>query len=143
MTLPLFAQIKEDLTVLDSWEDKYRYLLDLGKSLDPLPQSLCTPLKKVSGCVSQLWVDVSLQRTEANEYRISLRGDSDAHIVRGLAALIFSLYQGSTPKEALSLDVFCLLKDINLENHLTPQRSNGLHALVGRIRKDIQALQIP
>jgi cysteine desulfuration protein SufE len=138
MTLRTFSQIKEDFDVLDLWEDRYRYLLDLGKALEPLPESFYTSSRKVSGCVSQLWLEVVLESSPDGGKVVRLRGDSDAHIVRGLAALVFSLYDNSTPEHALTIDAFSILNELNLENHLTPQRSNGLHALIARIRSDIQ-----
>lgn len=145
MALRLFSQIKQDFEVLDLWEDRYRYLLDLGKTLPPFPEDLRTPKHKVSGCVSQLWLELTLKPSpeKEGEYVIHLRGDSDAHIVRGLAALVFTVYDGQTPQNALTLDIFSILRTLNLEAHLTPQRSNGLHALIGRIRTEIQMLKTP
>ncbi len=121
-----------DFELLDDWEDRYRYIIDLGRQLDPLPDSARVEGNKVQGCVSQVWLQTS--KGEGADPLIEYRGDSDAHIVKGLVAIILALYSGQTASTITSADASALLKKLGLDQHLSPQRSNGLRAMVARIR---------
>lgn len=121
----------EEFDLLDDWEQRYRYLIDMGKALAPLDESERNDATRVKGCVSQVWL-VSEKRDD----RIHLRADSDAHIVRGLAALLLRLYSNRTADEIRSVDAKEVLGRIGLAEHLSPQRSNGLNAMIGRIQAE-------
>jgi len=129
-----FDEIIADFELLDDWEDRYRYVIELGRKLQPLPESARTAANKVQGCVSQVWLATNVDRD--NLVRLSFLGDSDAHIVRGLIAILFALYSGQTADAILGIDANAILGRLHLKEHLTPQRSNGLVAMVERIRKD-------
>ena len=133
--------IRADFALLDDWEDRYRYVIELGRSLPPLPEPLRTETNKVRGCASQVWL-ASETRTPASGSApvLSFRGDSDAHIVRGLIAILFALYQERTADEILNTDARALFTELGLGEHLTAQRSNGFFSMVERIRSDAQAL---
>jgi cysteine desulfuration protein SufE len=130
--------IRNDFALLDDWEDRYRYVIELGRELEPLAETLRTDANKVRGCASQVWIASEL-RTEGGKPRLVLHGDSDAHIVRGLIAILFALYSGKTAQEILRIDAGQRLGQLGLKEHLTPQRSNGLMAMVKRIRSDAEA----
>lgn len=132
-------EILEDFELLDEWEDRYRYVIELGKGLDPLQDSERTASNKVHGCASQVWLSTQVDRTEQPS-RLTFRGDSDAHIVRGLIAIVFALFDKKTPSEILATDAEAVFAQIGLREHLTAQRSNGLRALVERIRSDATAM---
>jgi cysteine desulfuration protein SufE len=121
--------IVEEFDLLGDWEERYRYLIDMGKALPDMPEQERTDLNKVKGCVSQVWLV-----TERDGDTLRFRADSDAHIVRGLAALLLRLYSGRTADEILSVDAREVLQTIGLSEHLSPQRSNGLASMIGRIR---------
>jgi cysteine desulfuration protein SufE len=123
-----------DFELLDDWEDRYRYIIDLGRQLDPLPDSARVEGNKVQGCVSQVWLQTS--KGDGADPAIQYRGDSDAHIVKGLVAIILALYSGQTASTISSTDANTLLKKLGLNEHLSPQRSNGLRAMVARIQRD-------
>jgi cysteine desulfuration protein SufE len=129
--LPPIDEIVANFELLDEWEERYRYLIELGRLMEPLPDAAHTDANKVKGCASQVWLETWLE-----DARLYLRGDSDAHIVRGLVALLTALYSGKTASEALSTDAHSLFKDLGLAEHLTPQRSNGVRSMVERIRHD-------
>jgi cysteine desulfuration protein SufE len=130
-----FDEIVADFELLEDWEDRYRYVIELGRKLEPLPETARNATNKVQGCVSQVWVATRVDQT-ANAPRLSFLGDSDAHIVRGLVAILFALYSGKTAHAILGIDANAVLSRLHLKEHLTPQRSNGLVAMVERIRKD-------
>ena len=121
--------IVDEFDLLGDWEERYKYLIDMGKALPDMPESDRTDTNKVKGCVSQVWLV-----TEPGEDTLTFRADSDAHIVRGLAALLLRVYSGRTPEDILSVDAREVLKRIGLSEHLSPQRSNGLTSMIGRIR---------
>lgn len=121
--------IVDDLGFFDSWEDKYRYIIDLGKQLPEMPDHQRVNESLVKGCQSQVWLYVQLQ-----QQHLQLQVDSDAHIVRGLLALVVSAYQGLTPEQALALDIQGLFERLQLLRHLSPSRGNGLRAMVERVR---------
>ena len=133
--LPPIATIVENFEFIDDWEERYRYLIELGRSLPPADAALHAEVNKVQGCASQVWLDLDVDRSGATP-RLHLRGDSDAHIVRGLVALMVALYDGRTPREAADTDAFALYTKLGLGEHLTPQRSNGVRAMADRIHRD-------
>ncbi|BAQ18023.1 sulfur acceptor protein SufE for iron-sulfur cluster assembly [Methyloceanibacter caenitepidi] len=133
---PSFEEILADFELLDDWEDRYRYVIELGKKLEPLPDELRNADTKVQGCVSQVWLSTTVHRNGVP--RLAFIGDSDAHIVRGLVAILFAIYSGKTADEILDIDAVKTLGELHLNEHLTPQRSNGLMAMVTRIRTDAE-----
>ena len=128
-------EIRENFELLEEWDDRYRYVIELGRTLEPLPDEEHSAENKVQGCVSQVWLSKRIDRSES-EPRIRYRGDSDAHNVRGLVAIVLALYSGSTPKEILDTDALAVFEEFGFRDHLTPQRSNGLRAMVERIKTD-------
>jgi cysteine desulfuration protein SufE len=130
--------IVADFELIDDWEERYRYLIELGKALPPLPEAERNDITKVRGCASQVWL-VSRVAREAGVTRLYLAGESDAHIVRGLVALVIALYSGRPVDEIAGLDPEPLFTRIGLREHLTPQRSNGVNAMIERIRADARA----
>ncbi|WP_342359031.1 SufE family protein [Terrarubrum flagellatum] len=130
--------ILDDFSVLDEWEDRYRYLIELGKTLEPLPDAAHNDVNKVRGCASQVWIEPHVDHSTSPP-RLSWRGDSDAHIVRGLVALTLAFFNGRTPEEVVAGDALKLFSDLGLAEHLTPQRSNGVRAMVERIKADARA----
>jgi cysteine desulfuration protein SufE len=131
--------IIESFALLDDWEDRYRYVIELGRALQPLPDDLRTETNKVHGCASQVWLATAVQRDVGAEPRLEILGDSDAHIVRGLVAILLALCSGKNAKEVLELDPTALFERLGLREHLTPQRSNGFKSMVARIRADARA----
>lgn len=127
--------IRSDFALLDDWEDRYRYVIELGKALPPLPDELRTDANKVRGCASQVW----LVAEPSAEGRLVFRGDSDAHIVRGLIAILLQLYSGRTPADMLAFDAKAAMARLGLAGALSAQRSNGLFSMVERIRREAAA----
>jgi cysteine desulfuration protein SufE len=127
--------IRENFELLEEWDDRYRYVIELGRTLEPLPEGEHSPENKVQGCVSQVWLSKRIDRGQG-EPRIHYRGDSDAHIVRGLVAIVLTLFSGHTPKEILDTDALAVFEEFGFREHLTPQRSNGLRSMVERIKTD-------
>lgn len=140
MSSPSFEEISENLSFLDDWEDRYRYLIELGQSLSPLTNDERTADNKVHGCVSQVWLAVSEISSE-NGILLEFRGDSDAMIVKGLVAILIAIYSGSTPEQINALDAIAVLDELGLREHLTSQRSNGLVAMVERIQSEAKSRQ--
>ena len=132
-------EIRDNFALLDDWDDRYRYVIELGRMLDPMPQAEHSAENKVQGCASQVWLSKQLDRSAGNEPRLKYLGDSDAHIVRGLIAILLTLYSGHTPQEILGTDAIAVFDQFGFREHLTPQRSNGLRAMVERIRTDARA----
>ncbi len=126
-------EIVENFSLLDDWEDRYGYLIELGKALKPLTEAEMNDTNKVRGCVSQVWL-VSAQENG----KIHFRGASDAHIVSGLVAIALSIFSGKTPREVLDTDEQPLFHEVGLQEHLTPQRSNGLKSMVQTIKRIAQ-----
>ena len=126
-----FDDIQENFALLDEWEDRYRYLIELGRQLPDMPEELKTDRNKVRGCASQVW----LSSTKKNG-SLRFQGDSDAHIVRGLIAILFSIYDEQTSAQILKTDAQNCFAKLGLSEHLTPQRSNGFASMVERIRAD-------
>lgn len=135
------AEIQSDFALLDDWEDRYRYVIELGRALPPLPDALKTDANKVRGCASQVWL--ATKRTPAGgngDDRITMQGTSDAMIVQGLIAILFTIYDGRTARDILAIDAQAIFTELGLKEHLTPQRSNGLASMVERIRSDARAI---
>ena len=126
-------QIIADFEFLDDWEDRYRYLIELGRALPPMPEIDHTDANKVRGCASQVWLVTTPERNDGHTL-LHFRGDSDALIVRGLVAVALALFDGKSPEEIRATDAEKVFDKLDLRAHLTAQRSNGLRALVDRIR---------
>ena len=133
MASEAFEAIVDDFDFLDEWEDRYRYVIDLGRSMEPIEEELRTEWSKVEGCASQVWMVPQLSR-DAELRTFSFRGDSDAMIVRGLIAVLRSLYNGLRVSEVLEVDARREIGRLGLESHLSSQRSNGLVSMIRRIR---------
>lgn len=127
-------QIYEDFAFLDEWEDRYRYIIELGAGLPPYPEEARDAAHKVQGCVSQVWLDSTI--SDGADPTISYEGDSDSHIVKGLVAIVLALYSGRRASEMLAVDADGVLKRLGLDEHLTPQRANGLRSMIKRIRME-------
>ena len=128
-----FEDIAGDFAFLDDWEDRYRYVIELGKTMPPLDAALKTPATKVEGCASQVWI-VPRLTGDGVSARFDFDGESDAMIVRGLIAVLHALYSGLDPAAVVAVDAPAELGRLGLEQHLSSQRSNGLRAMVARIR---------
>lgn len=131
--------IIENFDLLDEWDDRYRYVIELGWTLPPLPDSAHNDANKVQGCASQVWLMSHIGPNSAQGPVLTFEGDSDAHIVRGLVAILIALYSGKTAREILTTDALELFERIGLRENLTPQRSNGLRSMVERIRAEASA----
>ena len=135
MSLPSTEEILEDLAFFDDWEDRYRYIIDLGKALAPMDDNLKTPERLVKGCQSNVWIEPQLRGTQ-----LHFTVDSDAVIVRGLLAVVMAAYQGRAASDILAFDIDAYFRALDLERHLSPTRGNGLRAMVGRIKAIAQAM---
>src|ERR1051325_5886796 len=131
--------IIDNFALLDDWDDRYRYVIELGRMLTPLPEALRTETNKVQGCASQVWLATPVRPNGAAGPTLTFVGDSDAHIVRGLIAILFALYSGKGAREILSTDAIALFEKLALREHLTPQRSNGFRSMVERIKSDARS----
>ena len=139
MTQPLpFQDIADNLAFLDDWEDRYRYLIELGQALPKLAETERAPENKVNGCVSQVWL-VAEPETIQGAPGLKFRGESDAMIVQGLVAVLLALYSDRPAREIADTDAIALFDELGLREHLTTQRSNGLVAMVNRIRNEARA----
>ena len=134
-------ELIDDFAFLDDWEDRYRYVIELGKTLAPLSEAEHCAANKVEGCVSQVWLVTEMARDDNGALRLTFRGDSDAHIVSGLIAILIALYSGQTPDDILQIDARSVFAEIGLNEHLSPQRSNGLSSMVARVQHDARVLQ--
>ncbi|HEV2629359.1 MAG TPA: SufE family protein [Pseudolabrys sp.] len=132
-------EIIDNFALLDEWDDRYRYVIELGRELAPLPEAERTETNKVRGCTSQVWLVTHVKADGAGGPVLSFEGDSDAHIVRGLVAILFALYSGKAAKAILDIDAIAVFDKLGLRENLTPQRSNGLRSMVERIRADAEA----
>ncbi len=129
-------EITANFALLDDWDDRYRYLIELGRTLEPLPEVARTEAHKVSGCASQVWLVTDLEQEGPNAPVLRFVGDSDAHIVRGLIAILFAVYSGKPARQILDVDALAVFERLGLREHLTPQRSNGFKSMTGRIREE-------
>jgi cysteine desulfuration protein SufE len=136
--LASIEDIRGDFAVLDDWEDRYRYVIDLGRTLEPLSDAAHNDVNKVRGCVSQVWLELQRNESADGESLLRYRGDSDSHLVRGLVAIAIALFSGRTAQQILGTDALAVFRELGLEQHLTPQRSNGVRAMIERIRSDAQ-----
>ena len=136
--LPAIDEIIDNFAMLDDWDDRYRYVIELGRAMRPLPEQKRTDANKVQGCASQVWL-ATLVHVDDGRATLVFHGDSDAHIVRGLVAILLATLSGRAASEILAADPMALFERLGLREHLTPQRSNGFRAMVDRIRMDAQA----
>jgi len=126
----------DDFAFLGDWEERYMHVIDMGKSMTPLSLEEKTDLYKVKGCVSQVWLV-----SEMKDGKLVFRGDSDAHIVKGLVAVVLQIFSNRTPAEITDINAGEILKALELDEHLSPQRSNGLKAMIERIQSQALALK--
>ena len=124
-------KIIDDFELLDNWDDRYRYVIELGRKLPELPAADHIDANKVQGCASQVWLT-----SERKGDTLEFQGDSDAHIVKGLIAILFALYSGENAKTILETDANAVFNNLGLGEHLTPQRSNGFRSMVERMKRD-------
>lgn len=123
----------EDFAFLTDWEDRYTHVIDMGRQLPPLSDAERNPATKVNGCVSQVWLV-----SDIVDGKLMFRGDSDAHIVKGLIAVALEIFSSRTPNEIARLDAEAILAKLDLSEHLSPQRSNGLKAMIARIKSEAE-----
>jgi cysteine desulfuration protein SufE len=129
--------IRDDFSFLDEWEERYRYIIELGEGLPPFPDSARDAAHKVQGCVSQVWLVTD--KGPGPDPVVTFQGDSDAHIVRGLVAIMLALFSGRRASEIMKTDAEALMRSLGLDEHLTPQRANGLRAMVKRMKSEAEA----
>ena len=135
-----FETIRDDFASLDDWEDRYRYVIELGHTLEPLGEAAHNESNKVRGCVSQVWLEREARTSADGQAILHYRGDSDSHLVRGLIAISISLFSDRAPKQILAVDALSAFRALGLEQHLPLQRSNGVRAMIERIRADAAAV---
>jgi cysteine desulfuration protein SufE len=135
---PDIADIIENFSLLDEWDERYRYVIELGRALAPLPEAARTDVNKVQGCTSQVWLATTIEHREGQPV-LKFAGDSDAHIVRGLVAILIAMLSGRTASDIIAADPLALFEQLGFREHLTPQRSNGFRSMVGRMRADAGA----
>jgi cysteine desulfuration protein SufE len=136
MIMTAIDDIRENFELLEDWDDRYRYVIELGRTLEPMPEAEHSAANKVQGCASQVWLSKRVERNDTGEPLLKYLGDSDAHIVRGLISILLTLYSGHTPRQILATDAIAIFDEFGFREHLTPQRSNGLRSMVERIRAD-------
>ena len=134
-----FETIRDDFASLDDWEDRYRYVIELGHTLEPLSEAAHNEINKVRGCVSQVWLEREDRTSASGQMILHYRGDSNSHLVRGLIAISMALFSDRAPKQILAVDALGAFRALGLEQHLTPQRSNGVRAVIERMRADAAA----
>ena len=132
-------EIIDNFSLLEEWDDRYRYVIELGRALAPLDERDRRDANKVQGCASQVWLATTVKPNSLGGPVLSFKGDSDAHIVRGLIAILFAMYSDKHARDILSTDAIDLFNRIGLREHLTPQRSNGFRSMVERIKSDARA----
>ncbi len=137
MSLASTEEILDDLSFFDDWEERYKYIIDLGKDLPEMASSLQTAERLVKGCQSNVWIDV-----DRDGERLLFAVDSDAVIVRGLLAVVMAAYHGKTAAEITAFDIDGYFEQLDLERHLSPTRGNGLRSIVARIRSIAEAAQL-
>jgi cysteine desulfuration protein SufE len=138
---PSMAEIIDNFSLLEEWDERYRYVIELGRGLGTFPESARNDANKVPGCVSQVWLATSVQR-RAGEPVLTFIGDSDAHIVRGLVAILIAMLSERPASEIVAADPVAVFETLGLRDHLTPQRSNGFRSMVTRMRADARAALI-
>lgn len=139
MSLPSTEDIVDDLSFFDDWEDKYKYIIDLGKSLPAFDEEWRTPERLVKGCQSSVWIQPGSEQDSTKGETLTFSVDSDAIIVRGLLGLVLSALDHKTPEEILDFDISAYFEELDLERHLSPTRGNGLRSIVNRIKSIAQA----
>jgi cysteine desulfuration protein SufE len=138
-TVTTLDEIVDNFSLLEDWDDRYRYVIELGRALSPLAERDRTETNKVQGCASQVWLATTVHPNGQGGPVLTFSGDSDAHIVRGLIAILFAMFSGQQARAILSTDAIAVFERLGLREHLTPQRSNGFRSMVERIRTDAQA----
>jgi len=138
-TLATLDEIVDNFSLLEEWDDRYRYVIELGRGLSPLSERDRTEANKVQGCASQVWLATTVHPDGQGGPLLTFCGDSDAHIVRGLIAILFAMFSGKRARDILSTDAIAVFERLGLREHLTPQRSNGFRSMVERIRADARA----
>ena len=138
-TVTTLDEIVDNFSLLEDWDDRYRYVIELGRALSPLAERDRTEANKVQGCASQVWLATTVHPNGQGGPMLTFSGDSDAHIVRGLIAILFAMLSGKQARAILSTDAIAVFERLGLREHLTPQRSNGFRSMVERIRADAQA----
>jgi cysteine desulfuration protein SufE len=138
-TVTTLDEIVDNFSLLEDWDDRYRYVIELGRALSPLAERDRTEANKVQGCASQVWLATTVHPNGQGGPMLTFCGDSDAHIVRGLIAILFAMFSGKQARDILSTDAIAVFERLGLREHLTPQRSNGFRSMVERIRADAQA----
>jgi len=138
-TMTTLDEIIDNFALLEEWDDRYRYVIELGRGLSSLSEQDRTDRNKVQGCASQVWLATTVRPDGPHGPALTFRGDSDAHIVRGLIAILFAMFSGKPAQDILSADAIALFERLGLREHLTPQRSNGFRSMVERIRADARA----
>lgn len=128
--------IRDDFSLLEDWEDRYRYIIELGEQLKPYPEAARDAAHKVQGCVSQVWL-IS-RRGPGADPAMEFEGDSDAHIVRGLVAIMLALFSAKRASQILATDAEATMREFGLDEHLSPQRANGLRAMIRRIKREAE-----
>ena len=138
-SLTTLDEIVDNFSLLEEWDDRYRYVIELGRGLSPLAERDRSEANKVQGCASQVWLATTVRPNGQGGPMLTFCGDSDAHIVRGLIAILFAMFSGKQARDILSTDAIAVFERLGLREHLTPQRSNGFRSMVERIRADAQA----
>jgi cysteine desulfuration protein SufE len=136
-------EILNNFALMEEWDDRYRYIIELGRGLDPLPEGARSDANKVQGCASQVWLETQVAPDGPSGPVLNFHGDSDAHIVRGLIAILLSIYSGRPARDILTTDAVKIFERLGLREHLTPQRSNGFRSMVNRIQTDARAALAP
>jgi cysteine desulfuration protein SufE len=134
--------IRDDFEFLDNWEDRYRYVIELGRELEGIDERARTEANRVHGCVSQVWLQ-TIRHGDAADPVLEFRADSDAHIVKGLVAILLALFSGRKASEIVGIEAETVLADLGLDAHLSQQRSNGLRSMVQRIRREAHLALAP
>ncbi|MEH3145139.1 MAG: SufE family protein [Methylobacterium frigidaeris] len=135
--LPPIDEIVSNFEFLDEWEDRHQYLMELGRKLPPMPEEAHSEANRVRGCASQVWLDTRIDRS-GPEPRLHFLGDSDAHITKGVVAVLIAFFDGRTAHDAQEADALGLFRRLGLSEHLTAQRSNGARAMMDRIKADAE-----
>jgi cysteine desulfuration protein SufE len=138
-TITPIDEIVDNFSLLEDWDDRYRYVIELGRGLDALSERDRCEANKVQGCASQVWLATTVRPDGSAGPVLMFSGDSDAHIVRGLIAILFAMFSGKHARDILSTDAIAMFERLGLREHLTPQRSNGFRSMVERIRSDARA----
>ena len=136
MTNAAFENLKDDFEFIDDWEERYKYVIELGRDMPVLPENEHSDANKVHGCVSQVWIKSDIVNDDQGIKRLQFLGDSDAMIVRGLVAVLRILLNDQPVEDVVAMDAVGELAKLGLNDHLTPQRSNGLNSMITRLQED-------